>query len=155
MNSNKIEKAYFYNSSQRNLVADIAWLTEKLFSKRNRILVCCREQATVEIIDKFLWAYREDGFIPHSINKNAKTSLYPVLITTEINEEYNHDALLALSGILIKEKDWQRFTKIYYFFDDQEKKEKENARLMWKSFSALDVECKYWVNKENKWILAR
>ena len=34
-------------------------------------------------------------------------------------------------------------------------KEKENAREMWKSFSALNIACKYWVNKANKWVLAR
>ena len=45
--------------------------------------------------------------------------------------------------------------KVYYFFNDQENKEKENARLMWKSFSASNVECKYWVNNANKWVLSR
>ena len=36
---------------------------------------------------------------------------------------------------------------------DQENKERENAREMWKKFSALNIICKYWVNKENKWVL--
>ena len=34
MNVNKLEKAYFYSSSQRNVVADISWLIEKLFKER-------------------------------------------------------------------------------------------------------------------------
>ena len=41
------------------------------------------------------------------------------------------------------------------FFNDQENGEKENARVMWRSLSALNVDCKYWVNKANKWVLAR
>ena len=154
MNVNKLEKAYFYNSSHRNVVADISLLIERLFKEKNSILVCCKDQETVEVIDNFLWAYKEDGFIPHSIETKEQSSVYPILITTAISENYKHNVLLALSGILIKEKDWRKFTKAYYFFDDQENEEKENARLMWKSLSALNIICKYWVNKANKWVLA-
>ena len=155
MNVNKLEKAYFYNSSHRNLVADISWLIEKLFKEKNRILVCCKDQETVQVIDAFLWAYKEDGFIPHSIVTKEKSTVYPILVTTDILQDYEHNVLLALSGVLISEKDWQKFSKAYYFFDDQENKEKENAREMWKSFSALNIVCKYWVNKADKWVLAR
>ena len=155
MNVNKLEKAYFYNCSYRNVVADISWLTEKLYKERDSILICCKDQETVEVIDDFLWRYKEDGFIPHSIEKKERSSIYPVLITTDIDEEHKHNVLLALSGVLIEEKSWQKFTKAYYFFDDQENGEKENARTMWRSLSALNVDCKYWVNKGNKWVLAR
>ena len=155
MNVNKLEKAYFYNSSQRDVVADISWLTEKLYKERDSILICCKDQETVEFIDDFLWRYKEDGFIPHSIEKKERSSIYPVLITTDIDEEHKHNVLLALSGVLIEEKNWRKFTKAYYFFDDQENREKENARSMWRSFSALGVVCKYWVNKADKWVLAR
>ncbi len=156
MNVNKLEKAYFYNSSHRNVVADISWLIEKLFKEKNRILVYCKDQETVDVIDAFLWAYKEDGFIPHSIvTKENDASVYPILITTDIHEDYDHNVLLVLSGVLVKEKDWRKFTKAYYFFDGQENKEKENAREMWKGFSALNIACKYWVNKASKWVLAR
>ena len=155
MNVNKLEKAYFYNSSHRNVVADISLLIERLFKEKNRILVCCKDQETVEVIDAFLWAYKEEEFVPHSIvTKENDASVYPILITTDIHEDYDHNVLLALS-VLIKEKDWRKFAKAYYFFDDQENKEKENAREMWKSFSALNIVCKYWVNKSNKWVLER
>ena len=155
MNVNKLEKAYFYNSSHRDVVADIYWLVEKLFKEKNRILVCCKDLETVEVIDSFLWAYKEDGFIPHSTATKEKSSLYPILITTDIHEYYEHNVLLASSGIFINEKDWRKFSKAYYFFDDQENKEKENAREMWKSFSSQKINCKYWVNKANRWVLAR
>ena len=155
MNVNKLEKAYFYNSSQRDVVADISWLTEKLYKERDSILICCKDQETVEVIDDFLWRYKEDGFIPHSIEKKEQLSIYPVVITTDIDEEHNQNVLLVLSGALIEEKDWRKFNKAYYFFDDQENGEKENARVMWRSLSALNVDCKYWVNTANKWVLAR
>ena len=154
MELKKLEKVYFYNSSQRDIVADIAVLTEKLFMKNDSIVIFCADQETVEVVDEFLWAYREEGFIPHSTNKNEKPSVHPILITNRIDEGYEHDILLVLNGVLIEEKDWQKFAKIYYFFDDQDNKEKENARSMWKSLSSLNSECKYWVNKKNKWVLA-
>ena len=155
MDVKKLEKAYFYNSSQRDIIADIFLLTEKLYKMRNTVLICCKNFENVKIIGDFLWSYKEDGFIPHSIEKEDQASVYPILITTEINKDYKHNTLLALNGVLIEKEVCQKFANVYYFFDNQENKEKENARIMWRSFSALNVVCKYWVNKANKWVLAR
>ena len=149
----KLEKAYFYNSSQRDIIADIFWLTEKLYKSRNTILICCKDYENVKIIGDFLWAYRDDGFIPHSLEKEDQVSVYPILITSKIDKDYKHNTLIALNGVLIEEKDCQKYSNVYYFFDNQENKEKENARIMWKNFVSQNVVCKYWVNKENKWVL--
>ena len=89
-----------------------------------------------------------------NLKKNEEVSLNPILVSTDLDEGFDHNVLIALNGVFIKEKDWQRFAKIYYFFDDQDITEKENARSMWKSFSAVDIDCKYWINKKNKWVLA-
>ena len=86
-------------------------VNRKAFQRKgNRILICCKDQETVEVIDDFLWAYKEDGFIPHSIEKKERSSIYPVLITTDIDEEHKHNVLLALSGVLIEEKE---LAKVY------------------------------------------
>ena len=154
MASGKPEKAFFYNASQRDVVADIAWLAENIFKKNNRIVIFCKDQETAEVVDDSLWSCRDDSFIPHSIKRHEKASLDPILVTADLDGGYEHNVLLALNGILIKEKDWQRFSKIYYFFDDQDIKEKENARSMWKNFSSLNIDCKYWINEKNKWVLA-
>ena len=153
MNVKKLEKAYFYNSSQRDIIADIFWLTEKLYKSRNTILIFCKDYENVKIIGDFLWAYRDDGFIPHSLEKEDQVSVYPILITSKIDKDYKHNTLLALNGVLVEEKVCQKYSNVYYFFDNQENKEKENARIMWKNFVSQNVVCKYWVNKANKWVL--
>ena len=149
----KLEKAYFYNSSQRDIIADIFWLTEKLYKSKNTILIFCKDYENVKIIGDFLWAYRDDGFIPHSLEREDQVSVYPILITSKIDKDYKHNTLLALNGVLVEEKVCQKFSNVYYFFDNQENKEKENARIMWKNFVSQNVVCKYWVNKANKWVL--
>ena len=154
MELERLEKAYFYNCSQRDIVSDISWLIEKLYIKDNRILVFCADQETVEIIDDYLWTFKDDGFIPHTIKKSNNDLVYPIFITTRISEEHNHNVLLVLNGALIREQQWKKFSKVYYFFDNQDKKENENARYMWKRFYSLNVVCKYWINKKNKWVLA-
>ena len=154
MIQSKLEKAFFYNATRREILNDIAILTEKLYKKNNHILLYCADQETVDTLDEYLWSYREDSFIPHSKKNNEKKLFYPILITNEILNEHEHNILLVLNGVLIKETDWTKFNKVYYFFDEQNLEEKENARSMWKSFSSLEIDCRYWVNKENKWILA-
>ena len=150
----KLEKAFFYNASHRDVVTDVSGLAENIYKENNKIIVFCSDQETAEVIDDFLWSTRDDSFIPHTKKKPGKDSLDPILVTTDLDGCYEHDVLIALNGILINEKDWERFAKIYYFFDDQDTKEKENARSMWKSFSSLDIDCRYWINEKNKWVLA-
>ena len=77
------------------------------------------------MIDDFLWSTRDDSFIPHSKKKDGKDTFDPILVTADLDGCYEHNVLLALNGVLIKEKDWERFAKIYYFFDDQDIKEKK------------------------------
>ena len=67
MELKKLEKVYFYNSSKRDIVSDISVLSEKLFLKNDSIVIFCTDQETVAVVDDLLWAYKEDGFIPHSI----------------------------------------------------------------------------------------
>ena len=153
MNVKKLEKAYFYNSSQRDIIADIFWLTEKLYKSRNTILICCKDYENVKIIGNFLWAYRDDVFIPHSLEKEDQVSVYPILITSKIDKDYKHNTLLALNGVLIEKEVCQKFANVYNFFHNQQIKEKQHARIMWKNFVSQNVVCKYWVNKANKWVL--
>ena len=119
MDVKKIQKAYFYNSSYRDIVADIFWLTEKLYKARNTILVCCKDSENVKIINDLLWAYREDGFIPHSTEKEELDSIYPILIASKIDKDFKHNTLLAINGIFIEEKVCQKFviqTSLYADF---------------------------------------
>ena len=153
MDGKKLKKVYFYNSSHRDIIADISGLTEKLYKASNTILVCCKDHENVKIIDDFFWAYKEDSFIPHSTEKDEQSLVYPILITSKIEKDYKHNTLLAVNGVLIEEKVCQKFANVYYFFDNQEKKEKENARVMWKNLVSQNIVCKYWVNKANKWVV--
>ena len=86
----KLEKAFFYNASHRDVVSDIARLAENIFKKNNKIVIFCSDQETVEVVDDFLWSYRDDSFIPHSIKKHGDSSLNPVLVTTNFNECDEH-----------------------------------------------------------------
>ena len=73
----KLKKAFFYNTSHRDIVADIAWLAENIFKKNNKIVIFCTDQETAEVIDDFLWSTRDDSFIPHAKKNLEKTRLIP------------------------------------------------------------------------------
>ena len=77
------------------------------------------------------------------------------MITTDIDEDYEHNVLLALSGVLIKEKDGKSLLKPITFLMIKKIKKKKTQEKCGKVFCALNIDCKYWVNKANKWVLAR
>ena len=121
MDIKKVEKAYFYNSFTKRHNCRHFLVDRKLYKARNTILVCCKDYENVKItIDDFL-TYQDDGFIPHSIEKQDQVSVYPILITSKIDKDYEHNTLLALNGVLIEKEVCQKFANVYYFFDNQEK----------------------------------
>ena len=105
----KLEKAYFYNSSQRDIIADIFWLTQKLYKSRNTILICCKDYENIKIIGDFLWAYRDDEFIPHSTEREEQVSVFRSSAgppthqeVLEIKKNWNPKPKLEIDIVLMK-----------------------------------------------------
>ncbi|MDC3067791.1 DNA polymerase III subunit chi [Paracoccaceae bacterium] len=147
------EQVFFYNSSDRDRLRDVSILIENLYLRNNRILVLSSDQETASILDNFLWIYKEESFVPHSMQPNENGFPTPVFITTNIDEFHRYQTLLSINGILIENQKWAGFKKIYYFFSENDINEKQNARLMWKNFSSQNLVCKYWTYKNRKWVL--
>lgn len=48
-------------------------------------------------MDRLLWTYKDDSFIPHGLNSEADNAKNPVLIGHDENPGQSHDVLINLS----------------------------------------------------------
>lgn len=129
----------FYQLSSRPLEAVLPKLLEKAYAAGHRVLVCCRDDAQLALLDERLWTYDDGSFLPHGTVGEG----HPILLTTDITA---HDGytLLALPGGVVP-TDVTTFDRVLYLFDGNDEAELLQARSDWKLAKANpEVEPVYW-----------
>ncbi len=74
-------------------------LLEKSYAKNLRTWVLCANQAEAETLDDWLWSYKPDSFLPHSLASNRPEGLDPPIQITsdQTAPSGQYDLLLNLT----------------------------------------------------------
>ena len=117
----------FYQLSTRSLEAVLPKLLEKAYAAGHRVLVRCRDDAQLALLDERLWTYEDASFLPHGTAGEE----HPILLMTDIAA---HDGytLLALPGGALP-NDVTAFDRVLYLFDGNDEAELLQARSDWKA----------------------
>lgn len=81
-------------------------LAEKAYLNSNTVYIHCEENKTVTAIDKLLWTFKEESFIPHT----SKTDINAPITIGCNNETIHRDILINLHPDI--HPDWQKFNRI-------------------------------------------
>ncbi len=101
------------------------------------------DPALLDRLDRALWAYRPDSFLPH-----GREGTQPVLLTCPQDRAVAYPNLAYVDGI------WRDpaadAARIFYFFDAETL---DNARSAWRAINAEAFERRYWKQTdEGRWI---
>jgi len=103
------------------------------------------EQA--DYFDKFLWYYKDDGWIPHGLAGNPDAELQPFLITDSDDNLNGANVLFVVSAVpvdlekIIKNNEFER---VLVIFPDNDVASKDNARKLWSVAVGSGCEHHYW-----------
>jgi len=61
------------------------------------VLIHCPDQATARQLDRLLWTYREESFLPHGLVGETNPALTPVLISADGEPAAEDQVLINLS----------------------------------------------------------
>lgn len=80
-------------------------LAEKAAKQGNTVLIVIPDEASAHDLDKLLWSFRPDAFIPHQLmlpstpNDNESTRVHaPVAISLNTESQQHHDVLINLTS---------------------------------------------------------
>ena len=150
-----MSEIYFYNTSSRDFLRDITLLIERLYLLEHKVIVLCPDNNVSAIVDDYLWSYKDESFLPHSIADQDHSELDSIIISShQLNLDF-YKILIVFKGSSISFDYSNNFEKVYYFFDDNSNDEREIARTLWKEAKKSGTKCKYWQVQENKWTLVR
>lgn len=87
-----------FNSSKFQLACR---LTEKAYQAGKRVCISTENESDAELIDKLLWTYSEQSFIPHDRCHESSTIemdiITPVFIISQLAKTNEHEVLINLA----------------------------------------------------------
>ncbi len=133
----------FYHVTRGTAREALAQILEKSHERGIRSLVYWSDKAKLKQLDRFLWTYRADSFLPHSMNADTPPEENPIWLTSE-EENKNGATMLVLCDAEQPEfiKD---FELVVCLFEDSDTTMRNFSRKMWKEWSEKDnMDLVYW-----------
>ena len=135
----------FYHLTITPLERALPAIAQRVLDGGGRLLVVSGDAAQRQAIDRLLWTYAADSFLPHAIARTGDDARQPVLIAE------TPQAANAARHIALIDGEWRdaalEFDRAFHFFDAERIGE---ARAAWKGLAGRDgVERRYWKQDEN------
>jgi DNA polymerase-3 subunit chi len=130
----------FYHLTVRPIEWVLPRIAERVIDGGGRLLVVSGDAAQREGIDRALWAYAPDSFLPHGLAGAGDEAEQPVLIADQ------PVPLNAARNLAIIDGQWRDaasdFDRAFHFFDEDGI---EAARAAWRTLAEREgIERRYW-----------
>jgi DNA polymerase-3 subunit chi len=139
---------WFYHLERSDLEQALAPLLEKCRQRGWRALVRGGAPERLEQLDIALWTYRDDSFLPHAREGDARRQ--PIWLTSEAGNPNSAQALFVIDGAPCD--DLGGFERACALFDGRDAHALELARSQWKRAKEAGVSVSYWrESASGKW----
>ena len=137
----------FYHLTAQPLDRVLPRIAERVVESGGRLLVVADSEDQRAALDKLLWTYNPESFLPHA-EAGGDDAAQPILITA-MPDPTNSARNVALADGIWREEALA-FDRAFHFFDADRITE---ARAAWKALADREgIERRYWKqNDEGRW----
>ena len=138
----------FYHLTTTPLDRALPQIAEKVLAGGGRLLIVAESAVQRAALDRLLWTYSPESFLPHAEAGGERDAEQPVLLSEAA------DAANGARNIALADGIWRDaalgFDRAFHFFDADRIVE---ARAAWKTLATRDdVERRYWKqNEAGRW----
>ncbi len=146
---------WFYHLQHSTLEAVLPDILEKTRAKNWRALLKvgpCSGAPDIEMarLDKFLWTYKQDAFLPHGRDDEPLAEHQPILLTTSCEAAKNVNAVILVAGAEMQ--DVSAAVRCITILDARNEQDKSVARKRWKQAKGENLTTAYWQqNDQGAW----
>lgn len=145
----------FYHLTRTPVEQALPKLLEKMLATGKPTLIRLGLKERLELIDRALWTYEPDSWLPHATLSEPFSEHQPILLTTQSNGNPNHAAYL----VLIDQADAtgaEDFERVLELFDGNDQRAVQAARERWSWAKSAGFTLVYWQqNERGGWQRAR
>ncbi len=139
----------FYHLTTTTLERALPKLLEKVYQSGKRAVVFTNSENRAEEINKLLWTYSTNRFLPHGTKQDGFVEDQPVFITSENENPNKSEIAVAISGLT---PSLESFNRLLDIFDGNNPEELANAKERWKDYKAKGFSLSYLKqDAEGKW----
>lgn len=140
---------WFYHLEQASIEAVLPQLLEKTQDKGWRALVKMSE-ARLPQMDKYLWTYRDNSFLPHGRDDEPLSDRQPICLSSSAATSGAADCVLLLDQTEIDMED--SAARCIILIEGQKSDSVSHERARWKRLKADGAEMSYWQqNDRGEW----
>ena len=138
----------FYHLTATPLDRALPAIAERVLATGARLLIVAEQEAQRANLDRLLWSYAAESFLPHALLGAGDDAAQPVLIAPDVNAANRARCIALVDGRWRDEA--LDFDRAFHFFDDDHIRE---ARVAWKLLKERPgVEPRYWKqNDAGRW----
>jgi DNA polymerase III subunit chi len=138
----------FYHLTDRPLDRVLPQIAEKVVAGGGRLLIVAEGEDQRRHLDRLLWTYAADSFLPHACLGAGNDTIQPVLIAPDVNAANAARHIALVDGVW--RDDALDFDRAFHLFDEAAIRP---ARAAWKALADRDgVERRYWKqNDQGRW----
>jgi DNA polymerase-3 subunit chi len=138
----------FYHLTRMPLERALPNIVEQVLKNGERLLVVSADELQRSALDRLLWEYSPESFVPHAQIGKGADEVQPVLIASEVNAANGAKFVALVDG------EWRDdaldFERAYHFFDEDRI---GAARAAWKGLAGREgIDRRYWKqNDAGRW----
>ena len=147
---------WFYHLQQSSLEQVLPDILEKTYAKPWRTLVkvgpCLGElNEKLKRLDRFLWTYKQDGFLPHGRDDEPMAAEHPICMSVDVNTAAGYDVAVLIGGAELG--DVGGVQRCITILDGGDAQDRATARARWKQAKEDGLTTAYWKQDDyGKWM---
>lgn len=139
----------FYHLLRTPLEPALGRLLEKVLASGRRAVVRASSKERIEALNRALWTYDRDSFLPHGSEADGEPGAQPVFLCVEHALPNGATVLVLVDGA---EADPEPpVERCLYLFDGNDQQAVEQARALWRRWRDLGLRLVYWQQTANGW----
>ncbi len=142
-----MSEVLFYHAERTSLEDVLPGLLERTRERGWKALVRVGSDERAAALDAHLWTYKEEGFLPHGLDRDPHPAEQPILLTSRDGNANGAEVLFLADGA--EPGDWTApeiagRTRIVLIFDGRDPVAVDAARAQWTNAKAAGHEVTYW-----------
>jgi DNA polymerase III subunit chi len=136
----------FYHLTRSGLDQALPRLLEKAHRSGARVVVRCTEPERLDQLDRLLWTYRNDAFLPHGSKADGFAEQQPIWLTTGLDRPNDANILVIVNAA--PAEDAATFARVLELFDGRDAEAVAAARDRWRWAEGQGMTRVYWQETE-------
>jgi len=132
----------FYHLTRSRVEEALPRLLEKVLAAGHRVVVRTADGEQLELLNRALWTYRRDSFLPHGSRADGFADRQPVYLTTGLDNPNGATVLVLVGGASLE--GGEAYARCLDMFDGNDPEAVAAARRRWRAARESGHELVYW-----------